>query len=129
MESFINTVLVSYFSVLKKFSVFTGRADRREFWMFALANFAVAIVLGIFTRIPFLGVIFTIVIFLYSLAILVPGIAVGMRRLHDTNKSGYFLLLALIHIVGAIAVLALCAMEGTPGENQYGPDPKDAIEA
>jgi uncharacterized membrane protein YhaH (DUF805 family) len=129
MESFVNTMLVSYFGVLKKFSVFTGRAGRREFWMFVLANLAVGVVLIIFGRIPFLGIIFTIVAVLYSLAVLVPGIAVGIRRLHDTNRSGFFLLLALIPAVGAIVVLVLCAMEGTPGENQYGPDPKNAIEA
>ena len=124
MESFLNTLLVSYFEVLKKFSIFTGRSGRREFWMFALCNFIVCGILGIFANIPIIGIIIKIVMGIYSLAILVPSIAVGIRRLHDTNRSGFFLLLALVPVVGTIVVLVFCAAEGTDGENQYGQDPK-----
>ena len=123
MESFINGLLVNYFAVLKKFTIFQGRAGRREFWMFVLANLCICIILGILGRIPLLGVLFRIITVLYSLAILVPGLAAGARRLHDTNKTALLLLLILIPAAGALIVLALCALEGTKGENQFGPEP------
>jgi uncharacterized membrane protein YhaH (DUF805 family) len=113
-----------YIGVLKKFKVFTGRSDRREFWMFVLYNFIVGFVLGILSSIPALGWIFRIVSVLFTLAIIVPGIAVGIRRLHDTNRSGWFLLLSLIPLVGAIILIVFCVQEGTPGENKYGANPK-----
>ena len=116
----------NYLEVLKKFKVFTGRARRREFWMFALCNFAIGAVLGILGRIPAIGIVFSIVSLLFSLAILIPSIAVGIRRLHDTNRSGWLMLLCLIPFVGAIILLVFCIQEGTSGENQYGPDPKAA---
>ena len=123
MESFINTLLINYFGVIKKFSVFTGRSGRREFWMFMLCNLIIGAVLSILGNIPFLGKIFYIISILYSLAILVPSLAVGARRLHDTDKTALLLLLILIPAAGAIVVLVLCAFEGTQGENQFGPNP------
>ena len=122
MESFIHTMLISYFNVLKKYAVFTGRAGRRDFWMFFLCNIIVCVILGILGLIPLLGVVIRIVLYVYSLAMLVPCLAVGVRRLHDTNKTGLLMLLSLTGI-GSIVVLTLCAVEGTPGENQYGPNP------
>ena len=123
MESFLIVLLDNYFAVLKKYAVFTGRADRKELWFFALVNFIVGIIFSILTKIPILKIIFWIAYFLFSLAILIPSIMVGIRRLHDTNKTGWLMLLCLIPIVGWIAILVLCAMEGTPGENQYGSAP------
>ena len=120
MESYI----ISYLEVIKKFADFTGRTRRREFWTFCLCNLIIGVVLGILCAIPLLGVIFRIVSVLFSLAILVPGIAVGIRRLHDTNKSGLLILLSLAPAVGQIILLVFCVQEGTPGDNQYGPDPK-----
>ena len=127
MESFINTLMINFIKVLKKITVFTGRSDRREFWLFMLCNFIVGIILSILGNIPFIGKLFFVVSILYSLAVLVPSIAVGIRRLHDTNRTGLLMLLLLIPGIGAIVVLALCAMEGTPGENQFGPDPKNEV--
>ena len=124
MESFISTLLINYFNVLKKYFVFDGRAGRGEFWLFMLCNFIIGIVLSILGNIPVLGVVFKIISGLYSLAVLVPSLAVGIRRLHDTNKTGLLMLLNLIPGIGSIIVLVLCIPEGTPGENQYGPDPK-----
>jgi len=124
MESFINSLLIDYFKVLKKFSVFSGRSNRREFWLFVLCNLIIGIILSILTNIPLLGKLFYLVSILYSLAILVPSLAAGSRRLHDTGRSGFFQLLILIPGIGAVIVLVLCAFEGTPGENQYGPDPR-----
>ena len=126
MESLLIVLMESYFRVLKKFSDFTGRANRREFWMFFACNFVVGIVFGILSRIPILGIIIRIAAVLYSIAVLVPSLAVGTRRLHDTNRTGFFLLFALIPFAGIIIVLVLCALEGTPGENQYGPNTKEA---
>ena len=117
-------ILINYLMVIKKYAVFTGRSRRREFWMFVLCNFIILTVLGILGRIPALGILFRIASCLFALIILVPSIAVGMRRLHDTNRSGILILLCLIPVVGTIVVLIFCAQEGNPGDNQYGTDPK-----
>lgn len=110
-----------YKIVLQKYAEFTGRARRSEYWYFALANFIIAIILGIIQR----GVgIIGIISMLYSLAILIPSIAVGVRRLHDTNRSGWWLLLAFIPLVGAIILIIFFVQEGDSTENQYGPNPK-----
>ena len=116
--------LNEYIEVLKKFKDFSGRSRRKEFWTFAAINFIIGIVIGILARIPLLGIIFKIVSVLFSLAILIPGIALSIRRLHDTNRPGIMLLLALIPLAGAIIILVFAAQPGTVGENKYGPDPK-----
>jgi uncharacterized membrane protein YhaH (DUF805 family) len=125
MEPFLHALFAAFFTGIKKYADFTGRARRREFWMFALANCIVGLVFGILTRIPILGVLFTIISGFYSLLILIPGIAVSVRRLHDTNKSGWLLFLCFIPVVGVIVLFLFCAQEGYPGDNQYGPDPRD----
>jgi uncharacterized membrane protein YhaH (DUF805 family) len=110
-----------YLAVLKNYAGFTGRARRTEYWMFFLVNFIIGVVLdiiGIFIR---LG---AIVGALYGLAVLIPGLAVGVRRLHDTGRSGWWLLIAVIPVVGAIILIVFLATEGEPGENAYGPNPK-----
>ena len=116
-----------YLAVLKNYAGFTGRARRTEFWMFALFNLIFAFILGLID-----GLIGTftfdigIGLFsgLYALAVLIPGIAVAVRRLHDVGKSGWMLLIALIPIVGAIWLLVLYFTDSNAGENQYGPNPK-----
>jgi len=104
-----------YVDVLKKYAVFNGRARRKEYWMFILINvivsFAVGFVGGLIgTSIP--GSI-------YSLAVLVPTIAVGVRRMHDTDHSGWFLLIPFYN-------LYLAVTDGQRSENRFGPDPKSA---
>ena len=123
MESLLLVLLNNYFAVLKKYMVFTGRSSRKEFWFFVLVNVVVGIVFNILTKIPILKILFWIAYFLFGLAIFIPSIMVGIRRLHDTNKTGWLILLCLVPIVGAIVFLVLCALEGTPGENQYGSVP------
>jgi len=125
MESYINMLLINYLKVLKKFVVFSGRAERREFWMYILLNLIVYIILGILGSIPFIGKLFSLVSALYFIGILVPTLAVGSRRLHDADKTGFLLFLLLIPIAGVVAVLVLCASDGSPGNNQYGPNPKN----
>ncbi len=111
-----------YIEVLKKYAVFSGRARRKEYWMFALFNtIVVAILYGVFfmleTMIP---------IIIYDLAILLPSLGVSIRRMHDLNKSGFWILISLIPFIGSIWFLVLTCLEGTRGDNRFGPDPKGA---
>ena len=114
--------------ILKKYLLFTGRARRKEFWMFVLFNLVVSIVLnivvGILANVPGIGFILAFIPLVYSLAILLPSIGLGIRRLHDTDRSGWWLLIGLIPLVGAIVLIVFAAQEGTKGNNQFGPDPK-----
>lgn len=110
-----------YLTALKKYAVFSGRARRKEYWLFMLFNIIIAIVLGIVEGLsggP--GVLPSV----YYLAVLIPAIAVGVRRLHDTNRSGWWLLLGLIPIVGAIVLLVFFVQDSQADDNQYGPSPK-----
>ncbi|MGQ4660495.1 DUF805 domain-containing protein [Lysobacter sp. F6437] len=115
-----------YLKVLKNYVGFEGRARRKEYWMFALFNLIVSIVLAVIdgiggfmteSGIGMLGL-------LYTLAVLLPSIAVGVRRLHDIDKSGWWLLLIFIPLIGAIVLLVFAVMEGTRGSNRFGEDPK-----
>jgi uncharacterized membrane protein YhaH (DUF805 family) len=116
-----------YLTVLKKYAVFGGRARRREYWFFVLFSVIISIVLGIIDGLtgsfnPTVGL--GLLSGIYSLAILIPSLAVGVRRLHDTGKRGWWLLLALIPLVGAIVLLVFMCQDSNPGQNQYGPNPK-----
>jgi uncharacterized membrane protein YhaH (DUF805 family) len=110
-----------YLEVLKKYAVFSGRARRKEYWMFFLFNIIISFVLGFVE-----GLVGSqgIVTGLYFLAVLIPGIAVSFRRLHDTDRSGWWLLIALIPLIGTIVLLVFLVQDSKPGENQYGPNPK-----
>ncbi len=112
-----------YMEVLKKYAVFSGRAHRTEYWMFILFNFIIAFVLsfieGLFGSRGVFGT-------LYSLAMLVPGLAVGARRLHDTGRSGWWQLISLIPLIGVIVLIVFLAQDSQPEENKYGPNPKIA---
>lgn len=120
--------LVNYWKVvvLERYAKFDGRARRAEFWWFALANFIIGVVLSILGNASGL---FSVIYWLYSLAVLIPGIAVGVRRLHDIDKSGWFLLLAFIPIIGAIILIIWAATDGTRGPNKYGPSEKYPAES
>ncbi len=116
-----------YLPVLKRYNVFYGRSGRKEFWLFVLINFIIAIILSIIDSIigkvgPFgmFGVLGT----LYSLFVLVPGLALSVRRLHDTGKSGWLLLLGFIPVIGFLILLYFYIQEGTPDSNEYGPNPE-----
>jgi uncharacterized membrane protein YhaH (DUF805 family) len=110
---------------LQKYVTFSGRARRSEYWFFVLFTVIVGIVAGVID-----GILGTrssmgtgLVQGLAQLALLLPGIAVGVRRLHDTNRSGWWLLIGLIPVVGAI-VLIVFFVQDSHGDNQYGPSPK-----
>ena len=106
--------------VLQKYTQFVGRAGRAEFWWFFLASFIISAVLSILGR---ASVVFSVLGFIYSLAVLVPSIAVGIRRLHDTARSGWWILIGLIPLVGFIILIVFWATQGNPGANQYGAPP------
>ena len=112
-----------YLKVLKKYAVLSGRAQRKEYWMFFLFNFIIAFVLGFVEGLaggP--GVLGS----LYGLAVLIPGIAVSVRRLHDTNRSGWWVLISVVPLIGAIVLLIFMVEDSQPGDNRYGPNPKAA---
>lgn len=117
--------------VLSQYSDFNGRARRKEYWMFqlivGLIFLAAMIVIGglaAATSSTTLFYVMMAVLMIGGLALMVPSWAVTARRLHDTGKSGWLQLISLIPYVGIIVVWVLCALEGNPGPNQYGPDPK-----
>ena len=112
---------------LKRYAEFSGRSRRKEYWMFTLMLVILNVVIGIVEGV--LGLTGTIgtygpLTLLVLLAILVPSLAVGARRLHDTGRSGWWLLIGLVPIVGAIVLLIFFVLEGHKGHNEYGPDPK-----
>jgi len=103
--------------LLEKYAEFDGRASRPEFWWFVL----LCVIVNFLGGIVFRGWIMSLV----SLALLVPSLAVGARRFHDINKSGWLQLIGLIPIVGWALVIYWAAQPGEPGENKYGPPPAD----
>lgn len=109
-----------YIKVLKQYYDFEGRATRQEYWMFVLINLLISIAISIVERMLGLGGFIGLI---YSLAVLLPSLGAGARRLHDTNRSGWLLLIGLIPILGWIAVIYFLAQPGQAGENQYGSDP------
>ncbi|MGK7244791.1 DUF805 domain-containing protein [Buttiauxella agrestis] len=115
-----------YFKVLRNYVGFSGRARRKEFWMFILVNLVLTGVLSILDKMLGLriakdeGLLTTI----YGVLIFLPYWAVQFRRLHDTDCSAWWLLLLLIPIVGWLIILAFNCQNGTPGENRFGSDPK-----
>ncbi|QUJ66210.1 DUF805 domain-containing protein [Photobacterium sp. GJ3] len=117
-----------YLYALKKYAVFSGRAQRQEYWYFFLINLIITLALGIVDHLlqtpgaedgtGMLGGI-------YSLAVLLPSLAVGARRLHDIGRSGWWMLLVLVPILGFIVLVIFFVQDGQPGENEYGLNPKE----
>ena len=123
-----------YIDVLKKYADFNGRARRKEYWLFTLWN--CLIYLGYFilaTGLTAMGgrrgagaiaVMMFVPLWAYAVAIIVPSLAVSVRRLHDTGKSGWWILIGLVPFVGGIICLVFMCMDSQPGQNEYGPNPK-----
>ncbi|GAB2929397.1 MULTISPECIES: DUF805 domain-containing protein [unclassified Streptomyces] len=109
-----------YLAVLKNYAGFSGRARRKEYWMFTLISFVISLVLTIIGNA--IGAEF--ISYIYSVAILVPSLAVAVRRLHDTGRSGWWLLIAIVPLIGAIVLIVFLATEGKPETNQHGANPK-----
>jgi len=109
-----------YLDVLKKYAVFRGRADCKEYWMYTLFSLIIAVplyLLGMAIGSP-------IPVLIYCVAVLLPSLGVTVRRLHDTGKSGWAVLIGIVPILGDLALLVFTATAGDPGRNKYGEDPK-----
>lgn len=113
-----------YLKVFRDFATFTGRARRREYWTFVLVNLGVAVIASLLD-----GVLFgdaAVLSSIYTLVVIVPGLAVSMRRLHDTGRSGWWFLISFVPLVGFIVMLVYMTQDSDPGPNAYGPSPKQA---
>ena len=128
----------------RRYADFSGRSQRKEYWMFALFQFIVAMVLLAIMFVGGMGsvnemtgqaepgTLFYIgigLLVIFGLGTFIPSLAVSVRRFHDQDKSGWFLLLQLIPYIGGIIVLVFMCLDGTRGPNRFGPDPKDPTQA
>jgi len=112
-----------YTKVLKNYSDFSTRATRTEYWMFTLINFLIMV--GISVIVGTMGKFISVVVLvIYGLFIIIPYFAVSVRRLHDTNRSGLWLLISPIPL-GGLVLLVFNIIDSTPGSNLYGPNPKE----
>jgi uncharacterized membrane protein YhaH (DUF805 family) len=118
-----------YFEAFRRFAEFDGRSRRKEYWMFNVVNWCLsfAVVMlsglaGVGTRAGSLAGMGLLGIFL--LVTIIPGLAVTVRRLHDTNRSGWWMLISMVPLIGAIALLIFLLQDSDPGPNEYGPNPK-----
>ncbi|BCS51340.1 DUF805 domain-containing protein [Aeromonas jandaei] len=111
-----------YISVLKQYAVFSGRARRTEYWMFVLCNVVFMLLVGMVDRL--IGSDKEILSSIYSLAVLIPSLAVAVRRLHDTDRSGWWLLIGLIPVIGTLVLIYFMVCNGLQGPNRFGDDPK-----
>ena len=107
--------------VLERYAKFDGRARREEFWWFTLATVIIAFALVVLSSI---SSIFWVLYLIYALAVFIPSLAVGVRRLHDTDRSGWWLLIDFIPFIGAIVLLIFFCSDSTPGPNNYGASEK-----
>jgi uncharacterized membrane protein YhaH (DUF805 family) len=111
--------------VLGNYTNFSGRARRSEYWWFTLTSVIVSVVLNIVGSVSDgMNAVAGLVLVVYSLGTLIPSLAVAVRRLHDTGRSGWMLLLALIPLVGAIILIVFAVSDSAKGSNKYGASPK-----
>jgi uncharacterized membrane protein YhaH (DUF805 family) len=103
-----------YFGPLKKYTEFSGRASRKEYWLFTLGQFVIGLLLAL---------IIPVLYFVFLIGTLLPVLAVWVRRLHDTNRSGWWCFIVLVPLVGNIMMLVFLCSKGTEGDNDYGPNP------
>ena len=113
-----------FLAVVKNYASFSGRARRKEYWMFQLFYiiFAFAVI-----AIDFILETYGVLIVLYSLGLTIPALAVSVRRLHDVGKSGWWFFISFVPLIGAIWLLVLFVTDGNIGSNQYGLNPKETV--
>ena len=122
--------------ITQKYAEFNGRARRAEYWWFVIINALIALAASLLYipslgggdefRFGFLGGMVTFGLVVFWLAMIIPSIAVAVRRLHDTNKSGWMIFISLIPFIGGLILLVFMLIDGDVGDNQYGPSPKYA---
>jgi uncharacterized membrane protein YhaH (DUF805 family) len=112
-----------YFDAFKQYATFSGRARRSEYWYFQLFNFLTTILIGAIAFFTFKeSAVF--IILLYGLVVMLPSLALVVRRLHDIGKSGWYYFVSFIPIVGSIWILVLLVTDSQYGPNEYGLNPK-----
>lgn len=110
----------------KKYAVFSGRARRKEYWMFVLFNFIISFLVGLVLGVVGAPEAALVMSGLYTLVAFLPGLAAACRRLHDTGRSGWWILITLIPYIGFIIFLVFMCLDSQPGGNAYGDNPKIA---
>ncbi|MFZ2303471.1 MAG: DUF805 domain-containing protein [Minisyncoccia bacterium] len=116
-----------YLGVLKKYAVFSGRATRSEYWYFTLFNVLITVAISFLDLFGVSEIVVFVVALLYALALYIPSLAVTVRRFHDTNHSGWWLLIILVPLVGFIVWIVFLVMDSDPTDNQYGQNPKGTV--
>lgn len=111
-------------SVFSNYANFDGRARRSEYWYFYLLNTIITFPLNILSRVDGIGFVAAIIYLVYAIAIFVPSLAVAVRRLHDTGRSGFWYFIILVPCIGSILLIIWLATDGDYGTNAYGPNPK-----
>ncbi len=119
-----------YLDVLKnKYATFSGRARRKEYWMFLLINLVVTVVLALIDSLigsaseSGMGLLSSV----YSIGVLIPSLALSVRRLHDIGRTGWWVLISIIPVIGAVVLLVFMLLDSEPGSNRYGANPKEGI--
>lgn len=118
-----------YTDVIRRYTDFDGRSDRPEVWWFGLINLIVSLVLWAVGSAAFGFLTGELVAVLYGLVTLLPALGVEIRRLHDTNRSGWWILISLIPLIGGITRIVFFAIAGTQGPNRFGPQPPPRVAA
>ncbi|MEM6344484.1 MAG: DUF805 domain-containing protein [Bacteroidota bacterium] len=116
-----------YLKALKSYADFSGRARRKEYWMYILFHLLILLALAFSSSLAegVMGInVGAMVIMIYALGTVIPTLAVMVRRLHDTNRSGWWFMIRFVPLVGDIILLIFLVSEGDNGDNNYGPDPK-----
>ena len=117
-----------YLDAWKNYVTFTGRSRRTAYWMFVLFNFIAVILANVIDNV--LGLAgqsgYGPVSMIYGLAVFLPGLALAIRRLHDTGRTGWWMLIGFLPLIGLIVLIIFFVQDSQPGSNQYGPNPKES---
>jgi uncharacterized membrane protein YhaH (DUF805 family) len=127
----MNTFKRFYLAPWHKYTDFSGRAQRSEYWFFQLGNFIIGLIIIIFVNMgegTIFGIIVDIISTVFWLTLICPGWAVTVRRLHDSGRSGWWVLICLVPLVGGIVLLVFTMLDSQPGSNAWGPNPKESAQ-
>ena len=116
-----------YLDAFRKYGTFSGRASRKQYWMFVLWNLIFYVVL--FVLVAAMRNVVTLSLYYgYALVLLIPSLAILARRLHDTGRTAWWILICLVPFIGAVVLLVFSLLSGPPGDNKYGPNPQGAAQ-